>query len=81
MEGRADRLRRNDEGDPRQALPVLLALRRTRRSAVQAFRYLGSVRSEAARQKLTEVLDAYVERVAADLRRKRAEILAKVNPS
>src|SRR5207302_11014821 len=33
MEGRADRLRRNDEGDPRQALPVLLALRRTRRSA------------------------------------------------
>jgi len=48
---------------------------------VQAFRYLGSARSEAAHQKLTEVLDAYVERVAADLRRKRAEILAKVNPS
>jgi hypothetical protein len=47
---------------------------------VQAFRYLGPARSEAARQKLTEVLDAYVERVAADLRRKRAEILAKVVP-
>ena len=47
---------------------------------VQAFRYLGSARSEAARQKLTEVLDVYVERVAADLRRKRAEILAKVVP-
>ncbi len=47
---------------------------------VQAFRYLGSARSEATRQKLTEVLDAYVERVTADLRRKRAEILAKVVP-
>src|SRR5947209_2675351 len=33
MGGRADRLRRDDEGNPRQALPVLLALRRTRRSA------------------------------------------------
>jgi hypothetical protein len=47
---------------------------------VQVFRYLGAARSEVARQKLMEVLDAYVERVAADLRRKRGEILAKVTP-
>src|SRR5207245_6990845 len=33
MGGRADRLRRDDEGNPRQALPVLLALRGTRRPA------------------------------------------------
>src|SRR6266567_4013781 len=31
--GRADRLWRDDEGDPRSALPVLLALRRTGREA------------------------------------------------
>ncbi|HYT00204.1 MAG TPA: hypothetical protein VEO20_06020 [Thermoplasmata archaeon] len=47
---------------------------------VQVFRYLGSARSEAARQRLTETLDAYVERVAAELRRKRSEILARIPP-
>lgn len=47
---------------------------------MQAFRYLGAARSEAARQKLTEALDAYVERVTADVRRKRAEILARIPP-
>ena len=47
---------------------------------VQVFRYLGSARSEAARARLTETLDAYVERVAAELRRKRSEILARIPP-
>lgn len=47
---------------------------------VQVFRYLGSALSEAARQRLTETLDAYVERVAAELRRKRSEILARIPP-
>ena len=47
---------------------------------VQAFRYLGAARSEAARQKLTEALDAYLERVSAEVRRKRAEVLARALP-
>ena len=47
---------------------------------VQVFRYLGSARSEAARQRLAEVLDAYLERAAAELRRRRAEILARLPP-
>ena len=47
---------------------------------VQVFRYLGSVRSEAARQRLAEALDAYLERAAAELRRRRAEILARLPP-
>ena len=47
---------------------------------VQMFRYLGSARSEAARQKLAEALDDYVERVSADVRRKRSEILARALP-
>jgi hypothetical protein len=48
---------------------------------VQTFRYLGSANSEASRQKLTEVLDAYLERVSAELRKKRAELLARVTPA
>src|SRR2546428_651272 len=47
---------------------------------VQAFRYLGAARSEAARAKLTEALDAYLERVTAEVRRKRAEVLARAVP-
>ncbi len=47
---------------------------------VQVFRYLGSVRSEAARQRLAEALDAYLERAGVELRRRRAEILARLPP-
>lgn len=47
---------------------------------VQVFRYLGALRSEAARQKLVEAVDGYMDRVAGDLRRRRAEILARVAP-
>jgi|SRR5712692_5900395 len=47
---------------------------------VQAFRYLGAARSETARQKLAEALDAYLERVTAEVRRKRAEVLARAVP-
>ncbi len=47
---------------------------------VQVFRYLGSARSEAARQRLVEALDAYLERAGAELRRRRAEILARLPP-
>ena len=48
---------------------------------VQAFQYLGSARSDAARQRLEEVLDAYLERLEAELRRRRGEILARALPS
>ncbi len=47
---------------------------------VQVFRYLGSARSDAARAKLVEALDGYLERLAVELRRKRAEILARAVP-
>jgi hypothetical protein len=47
---------------------------------VQAFRYIGAPRSEAARQRIEAALDAYLERIAADLRRRRGEILARVSP-
>ncbi len=47
---------------------------------VQASRYLGALRSEVARQKLEEVLDAYLDRLAAELRRRRGEILARALP-
>lgn len=45
---------------------------------VQVFRYLGAARSESARAKLEGVLDAYVDRLAAEIRRRRGEILARV---
>jgi hypothetical protein len=48
---------------------------------VQVFRYLGRVRSESARQKLEEVLDSYVERLTAEIRRRRGEILARALPA
>ncbi len=47
---------------------------------VQAFRYLGSARSEAARQRLEESLDAYLGRLEAEIRRRRGEILARALP-
>ena len=47
---------------------------------VQAFQYLGSARSEAARQRLEKALDAYLERLEAELRRRRGEILARALP-
>jgi hypothetical protein len=47
---------------------------------VQVFRYLGAARSESARVKLEGFLDAYVERLTAEIRRRRGEILAKAQP-
>jgi len=47
---------------------------------VQVFRYLGSARSEAARQRLVEALDAYLDRLGTEVRRRRAEILARLPP-
>lgn len=43
----------------------------------QVFQYIGPVRSEAARQRLVEAVDAYFERILADVRRRRSEILAR----
>jgi hypothetical protein len=45
---------------------------------VQVFRYLGAARSESARSKLEEVLDAYVDRLSGEIRRRRGEIMARV---
>lgn len=47
---------------------------------VQALQYLGSAGSEATRVRLTEALDAYIERLMAEIRRKRAEILERALP-
>jgi hypothetical protein len=47
---------------------------------VQVFRYLGSARSDTARARLTEAVDAYFDRVAGEIRRLRAELLARVQP-
>ena len=47
---------------------------------VQVFRYLGRSRSESARQKLETALDAYVDRITAEIRRRRGEILARAAP-
>jgi len=41
------------------------------------FQYLGSARSETARERLVQALDAYLERVSTELHRRRAEILAR----
>jgi len=43
-------------------------------------RYLGQSRSESARRKLEEVLDAYVDRITAEIRRRRGEMLARALP-
>jgi hypothetical protein len=48
---------------------------------VQAFRYLGSARSDAARQRLEESLDAYLKRLEAEILRRRGEILARALPA
>lgn len=45
---------------------------------VQAYRYLGPARSIAARQRLADAVGAYYDRVADDLRRRRAEALARI---
>ena len=47
---------------------------------VQAFRYLGAARSEAARRRLEEALDAYLGRLEAEIRHRRGEILARALP-
>ena len=47
---------------------------------VQDFRYLGALRSDAARQRLEEALDAYLDRLTGELRRRRGEILARALP-
>ncbi len=43
----------------------------------QIYQYLGAARSEAARQRGVQAIDAYYDRVGADLRRKRSEVLAR----
>lgn len=43
----------------------------------QVFQYVGPARSESARQRLVEVVDAYFDRVLADVRRRRSEVLAR----
>ncbi len=43
----------------------------------QVFDYLGSARSEASRQRGVQAIDAYYDRMAADLRRKRSEAVAR----
>lgn len=45
---------------------------------VQVYRYVGSARSPAARTKLAEAVVAYYDRVAEELRRRRAEALARI---
>jgi hypothetical protein len=45
---------------------------------VQVFRYLGAARSASARARLEGILEEYVEKATAEIRRKRAEILARV---
>jgi len=47
---------------------------------VQVFRYLGAMRSESARQRLEEALDAYIDRLTVEVRRRRGEILARAVP-
>lgn len=43
----------------------------------QVYQYIGPARSEAARQRLAEAVDAYFERILADVRRRRTEVLAR----
>ena len=47
---------------------------------VQVFQYLGPARSEAARQRGVQAIDAYYDRVAADLRRMLSEAVARTAP-
>ncbi len=44
---------------------------------VQVYRYLGPARSEAARQRGVQEIDAYYDRAGSDLRRRRSEALAR----
>lgn len=43
----------------------------------QVYQYVGSARSEATRQRLAGSVDAYFDRLGAELRRRRLEILAR----
>lgn len=45
--------------------------------SVQVYRYMGSARSEAAHQRLAEAVDAYFQALEGELRRRRAEVLAR----
>lgn len=47
---------------------------------VQVFQYVGSPRSTVARERLETAVAAYYDRVAAELRERRAALLAKVPP-
>jgi len=44
---------------------------------VQVYRYLGPARSEGARQRGVQEIEAYYDRVGSDLRRRRSETLAR----
>jgi hypothetical protein len=45
---------------------------------VQVFKYIGSPRSPSARPKLEAAIAAYFDRVAVELRERRAALLAKL---
>lgn len=45
--------------------------------SAQVYRYLGPARSEAARQRLAEAVNAYFDAIQDDLRRRKAELLAR----
>ncbi len=47
---------------------------------VQIFQYIGSLRSPAARGRLEAAVAVYFDRVAAELRDRRAALLAKLPP-
>jgi hypothetical protein len=44
---------------------------------VQVYRYMGAVRSGAARARLAEAVASYYDRVGEELRRRRSEALAR----
>lgn len=48
---------------------------------VQVFQYIGSPRSPAARGRLEAAVAAYYDRVAAELRERRAALLARLPPA
>ncbi len=45
--------------------------------SVQVFRYMGSARSEATQQRLAQAVDAYFGALEGELRRRKAEVLAR----
>ena len=48
---------------------------------VQVFQYIGSPRSAAARPRLEAAVAAYFDRMAVELRERRAALLAKLPPA